>query len=131
MNVRSLGLALMGLALGFLSAAAGEETPHEQSLKKMLGTLDELTKTLSKVTDADTAQAERGNLRKAAKAWTEIKTKQAELPPPDKAEKDRLAKEYKGKLETALTKFFTEVGRVRGFPAGKDVLDEIKAVAKP
>ena len=42
--------------------------------------------------------------------------------------KDRLAKEYKGKMDDTLKKFFTEVGRVRGFPAGKEVLMEIKPV---
>ena len=57
-----------------------------------------------------------------------MKTKAGKLAPPDKAEKDRLAKEYRGKMDEALKKFLTEYGRVRGFPAGREVLMEIKAV---
>src|SRR5262249_9472391 len=117
--------------LAVVGAAAGEESPHEQSLMLMIRTLDKLTMTLTAVKDADTAKAARPELRKAAEAWTDAKTKAAKLPPPDKAEKDRLAKEYKGKMDAALKKFFTEVGRVRMIPAGKDVLDEIKVVYKP
>ena len=40
-----------------------------------------------------------------------------------------LTKEFKGKMDEAVKKFFTEVGRVRLLPAGKEVLDEVKGVA--
>jgi hypothetical protein len=131
MNARSIGMTLTLFAFGLLSAAAGEDTPYDQSLKQMLKTLERLTTALATVKDGATAEAARPELRKATMAWVEVKTKMAELPPPEPAEKTRLTKEYKGKIEAALTKFFIEVGRVRGLPAGKVVLDDIKAVAGP
>jgi len=126
--MRSWVGVLVALGAGLLPLTAGEESPHELAVKQVLKSLDKLTVALAAVKDADTAQAARPELRKAAKDWTDLKAKTALLPPPDKAEKDRLAKEYKGKMDEALKKFFTEVGRVRSFPAGKEVLMEIKTV---
>jgi hypothetical protein len=131
MKARTIGMAMALLAVIFVTAAAGDDSPHELSLKQTIRALDKLATTLEKVKDADTAQAARAELKKAAEEWTAIKTKAGELPPPDQAEKDRLAKAYKGKLEEAMKRFFVEVGRVRMFPAGKEVLKEIKPVVAP
>ncbi len=70
----------------------------------------------------------RPDLKKAVEAWAKVKAKAAELPPPEQAEKDRLAKAYRPKLDATVKRFFTEVARVRKFPAGKDVLKEIKDI---
>src|SRR5260221_109377 len=83
------------------------------------------------VQKAKTEQAARPELRKAAKDWTDVKAKTALLPPPEKAEKDRLAKEYKGKMDDAIKKYYGEVGRVFSFQAGKEVLMELKPVVVP
>jgi len=129
MNARSIGLAVVALGTGVLAFAQGEESAHETALKQMLRSIDQLTTTLAGVRDAETAQAARPGLRKAVEGWKDAKTKAAALPPPNQAEKDRLTKDYKGKMDEAVKKFFTEVGRVRLLPAGKDVLDEVKGVA--
>jgi hypothetical protein len=131
MHARTFGMALLCGSLAVVGVTAGEETAHELSLKDTIRALDKLTTTLATVKDEESAQAARPDLKKAAQAWTTVKTKAAELPPPDQAEKDRLAKAYKGKLDDAMKKFFTEVGRVRSFPAGKEVLKEIKSVVAP
>jgi hypothetical protein len=131
MQARSIAVAFAAVAAVLLPLAAGEEGAHEKALKQQLRALDQLSAALEKVRDAESAEAARPELRKAVAAWSEAKTKLAELPPPDKAEKDRLAKEYKKKMDAATLKFFTEVGRVRGFPAGKQVLEEIKTVGGP
>jgi len=131
MRARSIVLALAALAAGWLTATAGEDSPQEQSLKETVRALEKLTTALTGIRDADTAQAARPELRKAVENWTQVKTKAGKVPPPDQAEKDRLAKAYKGKLEDAMKKFFTEVGRVRAVPAGKEVLEEIKPVVTP
>jgi hypothetical protein len=128
MSARRIGAAVVALASGLLPLAAGEESPHEQALKQMLRSLDKMTTTLEGMRDAETAQAARPELRKAADAWVAAREKADGLPPPEKAEKDRLVKEYKGKMDAALKKLFTEVGRVRSFPAGKEALQEIRAV---
>jgi cytochrome c556 len=128
MNARWIGAAMTALGVGALAAAAGEESAHEQALKQMIRALDKLTTTLSGIKDAETAQAARPELRKAVEGWTATKKKLEELPPPGNAEKDRLQKEYKGKVDEATKKLFTEIGRVRMFPAGKDVLQEMAKV---
>ncbi len=131
MNVRSLSVALTALALGAIAVAAGDESAHEGALKQMFQALDKLTKTLATMQDGDTAQAARPELRKGLEAWTAAKFKAAELPPPSKAEKDRLAKAYQGKMDEALRKFYTEYGRVRSFPAGRRALDELRGNFEP
>ncbi len=131
MRVRSLAVGMAALALGFVVAAAGEESPHEAALKQMFRALDKLTTTLGTVQDADTAQAARPELRKGVEAWNAAKTKAAELPPPGKAEKDRLAKAYKGKMDEALKRFFTEYARVRAIPAGRKALEELRGTLEP
>jgi hypothetical protein len=133
MNARSIGIALATVTLCLLPLAAGEESAHEKALKQIISSLDKLTMTLAGIKDAETAQAARPELRKAVMGWAEARKKADKLPPPEPAEKDRLAKQYKGKMDEAVKKFFTEVGRVRGFPAGKEALDEVRPVidAKP
>lgn len=131
MNARSWMGVLVAFGAGLLPLTAGEESPHELAVKQVLKSLDKLTMALSAVKDAETAQAARPELRKAAKDWTELKSKTALLPPPDKAEKDRLAKEYKGKMDDAIKKYYVEVGRVFSFQAGKEVLVELKPVVIP
>jgi hypothetical protein len=128
MVARIIGMTLTAFAALTLGLAAQEESPHEQSVKEMLKALDRLTMTLTKINDAETAQAARPELRKAVENWTAVKKKTANLPPPDQAEKDRLSRTYKGKVEEATKMFLTEVGRVRKLPAGKQVLDDLKPV---
>jgi hypothetical protein len=128
MNARSWMAVLVALGCGMLPLTAGEESQHELAVKQMLKSLDKLTMTLASIKDGDTAEAARPELKKAAENWVDVKTKAGKLAPPDKAEKDRLAKEYKGKMDEAIKKFLTEYGRVRILPAGKEVLMEIKAV---
>lgn len=128
MSARTIGIALFVLSVGVLVVAAGEESAYEMSLKQTIAALDKMTMTLATIKDEDTAQTARPELKKAVAAWTKVKMKAAELPPPEQAEKDRLAKEYRPKLDVAVKKFFTEVARVRKFPAGKEVLKDIKDI---
>lgn len=128
MNARSWMAVLVALGCGVLPLRAGEESLHESAVKEMLKSLDKLTMTLATIKDADSVAAARPELKKAAENWVDVKTKAGKLAPPDKAEKDRLAKEYQGKMDEAIKKFLTEYGRVRSFPAGREVLMEIKAV---
>ena len=69
-----------------------------------------------------------GDLRKAAGKWQLIKKKAEGLPPPSKEEKDRLAKQYKTKLEEAQKKLFGEVARVSAIAGGRQALLEISGV---
>ena len=87
-----------------------------------------MTKTLATVTDEETAKNSHPELRKAAGDGNLIKKKADGLPPPSKEEKDRLAKEYKPKLEEAQKKLFGEVARVSVIPGGRQALLEISSV---
>ncbi len=126
MRIRAASVAMLLLALGV--AAAGEETPYEKAIVQMLGSLDEITKKLKTVIDEDSASAAKPELRKSADVWAETRARAAKLAPPEKAEKGRLEKLYKPKLEESLRKMKVEVGRVENIPGGKEALKEIAAV---
>jgi hypothetical protein len=83
---------------------------------------------LTTIRDEDTARSAQPDLRKAAGKWQLIKKKAEGLPPPSKEEKDRLAKQYKSKLEEAQKKLFGEVARVSAIAGGRQALLEISGV---
>jgi hypothetical protein len=128
MKLRAGSIAVMLLALG--AAAAGEGSPYEKAIQKMIGSLDEIAVTLKTVIDEDTAGAAKPDLRKSAGVWVETRAKAAKLQPPEKDEKVRLEKLYKPKLEEAMRKMFIEVRRVENIPGGKEALKEISGVLK-
>ena len=90
--------------------------------------MDALATTLSTIQDEETAKTAKPELRKIAGKWSEIKKSAEALPPPSKEDKDRLAKQYKMKLEEAQKKLFGQVARVQQIPGGRDALLEISSV---
>jgi uncharacterized membrane protein (UPF0182 family) len=117
-------------------AAQGKDEPKEEPkdspqaavVKEMLGVMDSLTKALSGIKDAGTAEAAKPELRKLAKAWMTVRGKAEKVPPPSKEEKARLEKDFKSRMELAQRKLFVEAERVRGIAAARDVLEEIRSV---
>jgi hypothetical protein len=128
MKLRAGSIAVLLLALGV--AVAGEGSPYEKAIQKMIGSLDEIAVTLKTIKDEDSAGAAKPELRKSADVWVETRAKAAKLQPPEKDEKTRLEKLYKPKLEEAMRKMFVEVRRVESIPGGKDALKEISGVLK-
>jgi hypothetical protein len=128
---RSIGSVVCVLTCGWLCLAAGEESPHEQTLKVMLASLNKLTAALAGVKDAETAQAARPELKKAADTWVAARAKADKLPPPEPAEKARLTKQYKPKMDEALKKLNVEVGRLQSVPSAKEALQELRPVLEP
>src|SRR5262245_24263163 len=106
-------------------AGAGNDARLEDIVKQMLGAMGQMTTTLSGITDEASAKAAHPDLKKSAESWLLIRKNADKVPPPTKEEKDRLAKEYKPKLEEAQKKLFFEIGRVQGIPGGKEALLEI------
>ena len=100
----------------------------EDVVKQMLDTMGSLTTTLATIRDDETAKSAQPDLRKAAGKWQLIKKKAEGLPPPSKEEKDRLAKEYRTKLEEAQKKLFGEVARVSTIPGGRAALLEVSSI---
>jgi hypothetical protein len=126
---RAVGcLAVVLVACACQPAAAGGDKAFEDVVKQMLDTMGSLTTTLATIRDDETAKSAKPDLRKAAGKWQLIKKKAEGLPPPSKQEKDRLAKEYRTKLEEAQKKLFGEVARVSTIPGGRAALLEVSSV---
>lgn len=129
MTSRILAGVMVLVLAGAGAAAQAEADPRfEEIVKLMLGTMDNLSTTLSTVQDEETAKAAKPELRKIAGKWADIKKKAEALPPPSKEDKDRLAKQYKMKLEEAQKKLFGQVLRVRQLAGGPDALLEISSI---
>ncbi len=128
MKLRAGSIAVMLFTV--VAALAGDNSPYEKTIQKMIGSLDEIAATLKTVIDEDTAGAAKPDLRKSAAVWIETRAKAAKLQPPEKEEKARLEKIYKPKLEESMRKLFLEVSRVKNIPGGKEALKEIDGVLK-
>src|SRR5438128_1565125 len=104
-------VAVFSLLAALPGVEAGGKAPFEEVIKQMLDTMDGLSTILGTIRDEETAKGAQPELRKAAGKWQLIHKKAEGLPPPPKEEKDRLAKQYKVKLEEAQKKLFGEVAR--------------------
>lgn len=120
-------VVLAGLLLA-RGQEAGSEARLADILKEMMETMDKLTLQLEAIKDEDTAKASKDDLKKTTSVWLQIRKKAEKMRPPSKDEKDRLEKEYKGKLQAAQKKLFTEIARVKSVPGGPDALKEIRGL---
>src|SRR5262249_11400258 len=119
--------AVVGLMVA-VALVHGGAASHEELVKQMLSNLDKMTATLTTITTQESADAARPELQKAAKEWVALRGQAEKLPPPSRMEKERLEKEYKGKLEAAQKKLYGEVTRVQNIPGGPAALKEIRGV---
>ncbi|MCS7045659.1 MAG: hypothetical protein NZO58_04820 [Gemmataceae bacterium] len=133
--MRTFLTAVVGWALVTGARAVGEEKKgeekkltHDAVVRNMLDAIESITRTLTTVTDQESAAAAKGELAKIAKEWLALRAAAEKLPPPPREEKDRLEKEYKGKIEAAQLKLAAEVARVRNVPGGLEALQEIRSV---
>ncbi len=108
-------------------AGAGK---HEAVLQQMVKAFDSMSETLKTVQDDETAKAARPLLKKEATGFVAAREQATKLDPPDKAEKERLAKTWQPKVDAAMKQFFTEVRRVERVPGGREVLLEIEPVLR-
>jgi len=122
--------ALVLLLAGGVAMAAAQESRHEEVIKQTLALLERANTTLATIQDRDTAAAARPELRKVAADWQELQKKAREVPPPERAEKDRLTKEYKQKLVEAERKLRGETIRLESIPGGRAALQEITSVLR-
>ena len=110
------------------SVQGGEPSKHEESVKQMIGQLDTIVGALLKIQDEESAKEATPALKKAAEAWIGARRKAETLPPPEREEKDRLAKLYQPKMEETLKKLYGQATRVQAIPGGREALVEIRAV---
>ena len=128
MKTRLGSVALLLAGMSF--AAASQTSPYEETLKQAIESFEKIGATLRKIDDEASAAAAKPELRKSAEAFLAARAKAAKMQPPEKAEKVRLEKQYKPKLEEAMKKMFTEVRRVELIDGGKEALKEISGVLK-
>jgi hypothetical protein len=128
MKKRAIGIAILLATAVLLPIFAGDDSPYEKTLKQMIQSLGKMTATLGSVKDADTAQAARPELKKAIDGFTALRAKADKLPPPEPAEKERIAKQYKPKMEEAIKKLLMEAGRLESVPAAKELLKDLRTV---
>jgi hypothetical protein len=114
--------------LGGSAALFAQDSAYEGALKEMLEGLDKITMTLSLINSGEAAKEVRDDLKKQVDAWVKLRKKSEESEPPPRPEKDRLAKEYRPKLEMATKKFLAEIERVRRVPGAKETLQELRPV---
>src|SRR5688572_5586020 len=101
MKMQRAALTIFGLLAGVVALSAGEGNSHEGVLKQMIGAIGKLGETLATVQDEDAGKSARPELAKGARAFAQARERAEKLPPPEPAEKERLAKLYKPKLEEA------------------------------
>jgi hypothetical protein len=128
-------IVMLTAAVLLTGAASGQEekekdksSPQAAVVTQVLEVMDKLSAALATITNEQSAEAAKPELRKLAKQWTALRDKAEKVPPPERAEKDRLEKEFKAKLEGAQRKLFGEVGRVQEIPGGRAALEEIRGV---
>jgi hypothetical protein len=117
------GTVLLTLAL--LRAGGGGPSSQEAVLKDMLATLEKANKVLTGIVDESSAEAARPELKKAALRLRDLRKKAREMKQPGKAEKDRLEKLYRDKMDDTLKKLRTESLRVKGIPGGAEAVKEL------
>ena len=121
-------VALVAL-LAAVGLAAGGGPTHEEVTKQLLAVMDKITVSLASITSQESAEAAKPVLRNSAKEFLAVRAQAEKLPPPSREEKNRLEKEFKGKIETATKKLAAERVRVRNItPGGPEALEEIRSV---
>jgi hypothetical protein len=107
-----------------LTARAGE-TDHAALAKDMLTELGKAVKVLQGITDEDTASNARPELKKVGLRLDDLRKRARAAKQPNKAEKDKLEKEFQPKFDEVLIQLRTESTRVKGIAGGAEALREL------
>jgi hypothetical protein len=127
-----LALAIVAAAMGWVTAQQ-PRTPYEEVVVEMLAALHQMTKALTPVTDAATAETARPALKEAVARFVKVRQKAEKLPQPDTAERDRISLAYQRKLKDAVDGLQSQVRRVQALREARSVLKEMAPLepAKP
>lgn len=134
--IKILGvLVLAGFTINtpMVSAAfAQQESPYEKIVADLLGSVEEMSKHLSSIKDADSAKSAIAPLTAAAKKFVAIRKQADDLPEqPDLAERSRIVEKYQKKFADAFQKFQAELRRVRGVEGGQETLKALSILEPP
>jgi hypothetical protein len=124
------GCVLLGLAALVCGQGTSAVTPSD-IVKETLELMEKITQQLTAIKDEESAKASRAELKASVARWLEMRKRAEKLKPPaSKEERDRLEKEFRGKLIKADKKLKAEIARVDRVPGGKDALKELVALMK-
>ncbi len=118
---------LLLLPVVSLPAQTAGNSPYENVLKELVSALDGVTKVLTSVKTETDARAAVPEFKKAVSRLKEIQKQAEALPQPEKAEKDRVTRLYRSKLQDSINQLSSEVARVKAIPGGS----ELTALLKP
>jgi hypothetical protein len=121
-----LGGLLLLLVTATLPAQTAGSSPYENVLKELVSALDGVTKVLTSVKTESDARAAVPEFKKAVSRLTDIQKQAEALPQPEKAEKDRVTRLYRSKLQDSINKLSSEVARVKAIPGGSDLAALLK-----
>jgi hypothetical protein len=120
-----LGVLLASAGIG-PGSRAGEQSSYETIVKDMLATVDEINDILAGINEKEgSAEAATPKLKTAADKMLQLRKQAAQAKQPDKAEKDRLAREYAPKFELAVKKLRDQTHRVKGIPGGAEAVEKL------
>lgn len=127
---RSLPIAILLLIASTLAISAQDtdDAKYEDVLQMLLGSIGQITKSLEKVTDSDSAQSVRVELRKQTEEFRDIRKKSEALAPPSTEAKERISKKYQPEFEKARKALAAQIARVQRVPGGTPALLEIRGV---
>ncbi|HPF13767.1 MAG TPA: hypothetical protein P5218_14090 [Planctomycetota bacterium] len=109
------------LAACFLTACGGGG--HEAVAKEMSSVMSDLTESLSKVKDVDSAKQQKSRLESLSKKMADLSAKMDKLGPPDEKTTAKLAKMAPGEAEQG--KMFSEMMRIASLP------QEVQQIIQP
>jgi hypothetical protein len=119
-----------GLGVVLLSSAvlAAQDPTHEEILGKMLGSLEQMGKTLGAINDETTATSARPELKKLADEFRETRKMSETVVPPNPEEREKIAKAWGPKFLQVRKVLEAELARVRRIPGGKETVEELRVV---
>lgn len=123
-----LGGLLLLLAAPGRSAQTAGSSPYENVLKELVAALDGVTKVLTTVKTESDARAAVPEFKKAVSRLQDVQKQVEALPQPEKAEKDRIARLYRSKLQDSIFKLNSEKARVQAIPGGRELIALLKPV---
>jgi len=128
MTARLLSVTLIFACSALVVAQEGADARYEEVLQKLLGSINQIGKTLEGITDEKSADAARPDLRKATEEFRATRKKSEELAPPAPEVRERISKKYQPEFEKARKDLVGQVARVQRVPGGKAALAEIRGV---
>jgi hypothetical protein len=117
-------VALLWLGSALMAAQTVAEN-YETFVKDVIETVQQINKTLGEIKDRPSAEAAKPELKKNAEKLLELRKLAEQAKEPSKADKDRLEKEYAGKMAATIKKLQDETIRVNDIPGGREAVAEL------